>query len=810
MEGDHGTFDTTKPATPDTTWFTSFSWTVPASAVSGFYLVKLENANGDQSYIIFVVRDDASTSEFVFNSPVLTYQAYNNWPGVPLNDTGDPQAAKVERRDGKSLYCADRGDEPYGCGALKVSFNRPYAVKHRVVGYPNPAIDINNLNRSALVGMGAGSFLTNLTNLTAPGGWEYPMVRFLEKEGYDVSYMTDIDLHERGDLLLNHKAFMVVGHSEYWTLPMRTSLTSARDKGVNLAFFSGNTMYWQVRLEQSALGVANRTLVGFKGHPAGKNASGQPVEDYPGDRRTYMSGKYDPQCTIQGSTYMCTAFTTTLWSSDYVQKPESLLVGIRYQNQAPVGLPGTDYSWSQSLKIVNLGHWLLEGLPRTQVIDLPGLVGHEADGRDEHNEPGNLVVIGDSPIFANSHNSVVSSYTTPKGGIVFAAGTNQWSWGLDYWDPCAQSGETPNPCDTTPGDRWRKGPDGGAPPDPNYPQAATAIALTKNLLARMRFRRARPADFDGDGRTDYSVWRPSGSDLGWYVAPISGATGWYKNFGAVGDVQVPEDYDGDGRVDYASWRSSTKQWVVRTAAGADLTAAWGLSTDVPVPGDYTGDGRADFAVWRPSAHQWFVLPSPRPGQPVDYNRGWAVPIDAAHSPGIPVPADYNGDGMTDFAFADMSTGTWVINISRGEPATSPTTIDSSSWRLDNAWGAPGDIPIPGDYTGDGKADYAVFRPSSSNPNLGNAGFYILQNMGLPQDFNKTRSYTSTTLDGQTPVPGDYDGDGTIDFASWKASTGTWSVMKNPPSGGGTALPGYGWGLSTDIPTNRRRTVAPYF
>ena len=181
----------------------------PSDWASGVYLAKLTASDsGKQRYIIFVVRDDARSSDYLFQTSVNTYQAYNNWGG-------------------KSLYSFNSTNGP----ARKVSFNRPYDER-------------------------AGDFLR----------WEYNMLRFLEREGYDLTYVTDLDAHENANLLLSHKAFLVVGHDEYWSWQMRSNVVAARDANVSLAFFAANTCYWQVRLEPSAItGAPDRTLVGYKG-----------------------------------------------------------------------------------------------------------------------------------------------------------------------------------------------------------------------------------------------------------------------------------------------------------------------------------------------------------------------------------------------------------------------------------------------------------------------------------------------------------------------------------------------------------------
>ena len=197
--------------TPDPTyfmvecrWTKSFILTTsnrsdPTDWVSGVYVAKITASSGKDRYIIFVVRDDNRASSLVYQQSVNTYQAYNSWGGEPLFSSS-PRA-------------------------VKVSFNRPY-----------------------FQGGGTGHFLS----------YEFDMVAFLEREGYDVSYTTDVDTHERGNLLIHHKGFLSVGHDEYWSRRMRRNVAAARNAGVGLGFFSANTMYWQIRYEPSPITGVSR------------------------------------------------------------------------------------------------------------------------------------------------------------------------------------------------------------------------------------------------------------------------------------------------------------------------------------------------------------------------------------------------------------------------------------------------------------------------------------------------------------------------------------------------------------------------
>lgn len=194
-------------------WAVSASWAVPSDAVSGVYIAHLVNpVNQDESQITFVVRNDASHSDLIFQTSDSTWQAYNTYGGSDFY-TGIP--------DGR---------------AYKISYNRPFSTRG------------DNAGRDFL-----------FSN-------EFPMLQFLERNGYDVSYMGSLDTDRRGSLLLNHKTFVSTGHDEYWSGQQRTNVEAARDAGVNLAFFSGNEVYWKTRWEPSIDGTATdgRTLVCYK------------------------------------------------------------------------------------------------------------------------------------------------------------------------------------------------------------------------------------------------------------------------------------------------------------------------------------------------------------------------------------------------------------------------------------------------------------------------------------------------------------------------------------------------------------------
>ena len=342
-------------------WAVSASWAVPSTAKSGIYFARPRRTDtSGASHIFFVVRDDASTSDIIFQTSDTTWQAYNQYGG-------------------NSLYVGS----PVG-RAYEVSYNRPITTRG-----------------------------------TSPEDWvfnsEYPMVRWLEANGYDVTYTTGVDSDRRGNLIRNHKIFLSVGHDEYWSGAQRTNVEAARDAGVHLAFFSGNEVFWKTRWRDNY-----RTLVCYKETHA--NAKIDPTSEWTG---TWRDPRFSPPSDggRPENALMGTIFTVNCCDPGSAVKVPADDGKMRFWRNTGLGnqAPGSvttltadtlSYEWDEDL---DNGH-RPPGMIRLSTSSLS--VNSKITDFGSNYAPG----------FA-THNTTL--YRAPSGALVFGAGTVQWTWGLD-------------------------------------------------------------------------------------------------------------------------------------------------------------------------------------------------------------------------------------------------------------------------------------------------------------------------------------------------------------------------------------------
>jgi regulation of enolase protein 1 (concanavalin A-like superfamily) len=373
-----GSSATTAPSQPacisDTTtglvdcgnWATTASWLVPSTAVSGIYFAKATRTGGGSSHIVFIVRDDDGRSNLLFQTSDTTWQAYNQYGG-------------------NSLYVGSPAGRAY-----KVSYNRPFTTR----------------------GTSSEDWVFNS---------EYPMVRWLEANGYDVSYFTGVDSDRRGAEMLEHKAFLSVGHDEYWSGGQRSNVERARGAGVHLAFFSGNEIFWKTRWENSidTSSTPYRTLVSYK--------------------ETHANAKIDPATNIWTGTWRDARFSPPADGG----RPENALSGTIFMVNAgttAIRVPAAEGRlrfWRNTDVAALASNGVATLSPRT--------LGYEWDeDRDNGFRPPGLMRLSDTTVpgvqylqdngtnyASGTANHALTLYRHASGALVFGAGTIQWPWGLD-------------------------------------------------------------------------------------------------------------------------------------------------------------------------------------------------------------------------------------------------------------------------------------------------------------------------------------------------------------------------------------------
>jgi hypothetical protein len=382
-------------------WSVTASWAVPGTAVSGIYFGRVVREDtGGASLMYFVVRDDDGQSDVLFQTSDTTWQAYNDWGG-------------------NSLYVGSSQLNPVGSAyprAVKVSYNRPLSL------------------RDTFGGMGS---------YNDPMHAEYPMVRFLEQNGYNVSYFTGVDTDRRGSELLEHKTFLSVGHDEYWSGNQRKNVEAARDAGVNLAFFSGNEMYWKGRYENAtdSSGTPYRTLVCYKETHA--QAKADPLNGvWTGQWRDPRFGPHDggkPENALTGQMFAVNRDSVDLGTA--IQVPSEFSAMRLWRNTtiatmssgttATLSAYTLGYEWDEDVDngmrpagMFNLSR-TTHNVPE-KLLDTYSGYGAPCPNCGGIASAGCGCVVG-----ADTATHTLTEYRAPSGALVFGAGTVQWSWGLD-------------------------------------------------------------------------------------------------------------------------------------------------------------------------------------------------------------------------------------------------------------------------------------------------------------------------------------------------------------------------------------------
>ncbi len=418
-------FDASRGLTDAGNWSVTDTWNVPADAVSGVYLARLQrlDANGNPidgqtNQIPFIVRNDGEHHDIVLQTSDTTWQAYNGWAGnngqVGANLYGDPS--------GKVDWDPIPGAGPH-------SQDRAYAVS-----YNRPIITDNGQSYAS----GAQDYVF---------GADYAAIQWLEKNGYDVSYISGVDTDRLGaNYLKNYKAFISVGHDEYWSGGQRANVEAARDAGVNLLFWSGNECYWKTRWDTaySADGTPYRTLVCYKETLAVADPNAGPADYYnldPSDiwTGTWRDTRFHGNPLAGGGNPADVDPITGL--CPYCHCGENQLTG---QLFGPDGT-GKFGALDVPSQYAGLRVWRDTTVADGGKLDIaPGILGYEWDtSPDDLLRPEGLIKLSGTTIpwdgiLLDQGNEIgpgtathnLSLYRAESGALVFGAGTVFWSWGL--------------------------------------------------------------------------------------------------------------------------------------------------------------------------------------------------------------------------------------------------------------------------------------------------------------------------------------------------------------------------------------------
>jgi spore coat protein A, manganese oxidase len=300
--------------------------------------------------------------------------------------------------------------------------------------------------------------------------------------------------------------------------------------------------------------------------------------------------------------------------------------------------------------------------------------------------------------------------------------------------------------------------------------AALFSVLCAGAFGQTKLRNA--LDYNGDGRADFTIFRPSTNT--WFIVDAQGGIR-VQHFGSANeDFLVPADYDGDNIADIAVWRDTTGVWYRLNSLSNTFTfQTWGQTGDEPVARDFDGDNKADMTVVRRTGGTmtWYVF-----GSMLGF-----YSFQFGNSTDFTAPGDYDGDGKFQAAVQ--------------RPGATPTSPATFYIKTDQGfdvytWGQSNDLVVPGDYDGDGKTDVAVVREGLTPTDV--LTWYIRRSTDGSADI-RSWGVTGTDLTAQN----DYDGDGKTDLAIWRNSDGHWYIFRSRGDGFDVVW----WGESNDFPVS---------
>jgi N,N-dimethylformamidase beta subunit-like protein/VCBS repeat protein len=335
-------------------WTPSFSFLVPADAVSGVYALRLDSAATHKSFIVtFVVRDDARVSDLLFARADYTDEAYNAWDG----------SGNVS-----SLYL----------GARWVSFDRP----------------LRSVGQLGIYSYSSGYFV-----------YEYPMVRWLESQGYDVAYVSDVDVHRDAGVLAHARAFLSVGHDEYWSAAERDHVEAARDTGMHIGFFGSDLVDGLIRFQKGDARSFSRSISDTDPH-----------------KNEFAAFPLDPSRPPHAN-------------------PSDSLTGTHYLDWCSVAFPACSADGAGKLRvaddmqIVEPAHPIFRGIDATSE-PLPRVLGYEYEA--PYFAPSHLpfslhVLARAANVHVDTTAPVLVAYRASSGALVANLGSMHWAHALDPW-----------------------------------------------------------------------------------------------------------------------------------------------------------------------------------------------------------------------------------------------------------------------------------------------------------------------------------------------------------------------------------------